>query len=654
MKITTKVIGLLAVFAVYRVDAATPLGALKDYLHEMDKSLYTNTIVEAAKEDNPGDKVLAEITTQCGKLDPKIELDTDDKAKIKELVSVGVQDHQDRITPTALTGDVEYKFTYMDSSGKEEVKIKRKEITDLLGKMAKLRMTQNDLTGMLTVKDTANSVDECAKELDKKKDDLRNGNEDLLIRIVKLIKCLATENAKGTMYESLITQMVKDKADPADCLQAAHAILSSCAKASPSSSNDESAIAELLDINRETDIEVAIGKLTAPVLQAFTTLLFLQRTEKVKNGEVRNLNQYLITRGNARKVMKDTGGKLLLCDDISLEKSGLLALGLTADGITAVTTASTDDAKLNFGTDAYVLPAAVLLDDEGKPVVGTPVIPAPYLEYAINHNELVPANNIIVNGTNGVDSVLTTYGTSLSLKDAATVNVVDLKDPSATEIKGLSEIKGSIVPSVFINDKTKVTASTSADPAGKNTNSEIGDKLEVYGAADPLGAKNFTFDQKAATVIMNSLLANSVPVTDGAATSPDANIDKGPFYAGRIAADNCPGKNSKFTGNMLNSTAAIMLMSGKDGLRAKQALDDIVEVSGDVENTDVANRISAVSEYVIPGFDLDSNGDYVVTGLDATKIDKLDGKTEGTTSEVLKGKGRELLSAISRISKSIK
>lgn len=290
-----------------------------DVLKALDKSV-DSAIIDGTRFG--AEKIIDKIEKQLKVA--KIEYGVKDKEQTAAVLNNGIQDHQDMLTPTALAGEVEYKFTYNNSGTKEEVKIKRKEITDLLGEMASIRMTKSDMDGVLTKNGDLATV---AGTLNSKVENLRKSKAEVLTKIVKLMKCLSDDD----MYKSLSDQMVKDGLkDATDCLNAAHIILKYA--------KDNAVTAKIVYqgstfealrsvVNPATTVDNSVKLLTAPVLQAFTTLLFLQRTSKDNKGEVRDLNKYLVTRGNARTVMKDTSGKLLLCDDISLEGSGLLALG---------------------------------------------------------------------------------------------------------------------------------------------------------------------------------------------------------------------------------------------------------------------------------------------------------------------------------------
>lgn len=95
-----------------------------------------------------------------------------------------------------------------------------------------------------------------------------------------------------------------------------------------------------------------------------------------------------------------------------------------------------------------------------------------------------------------------------------------------------------------------------------------------------------------------------------------------------------------------------MLCSGKDD--SVRALPDTGTQTVGPKRADVAKNISEVSKYVIPGFDVNSAGDYVVTGLNTTKLTKLDGVDSALDNTVLNGKGAKLLAAIKSITKPTK
>lgn len=667
MKIRTKLLGLLAACVFFSshasfISTAGAGGLTPDVLQQLDKGLKT-TLQLCAKEGP--DRVWALIEKQWQKIDDKIKFDSDAKKNATATMASGVQDHQDRITPTALTGDISYKFTYTELGKSEDVKIKRREITDLLGQMASIRLTGADMSSVLTADAGKSELKDIAPALNTAVENLKKEKADVLTRIVKFIRCLANAD----MYKTLATQLASEGlvADTSsskylDSLYAANVILGYTQNTVGKDHVEKnSAVAALQTIvNSKTTMEDAINALTPSVLQAFTTLLFLQRAKGADKGEVKNLNQYLITRGNARKVMKDTGGRLLLCDDISLEASGLLALGWKADGVTALVGST----QLNIGAsaNAYVLPSAVLLDDKGVPIVGTPVIPAPYLEYAINNGKLPSVNNIIVGSTvsDGVRSVLTTYGTSLGLKELATLQTSAVADCADDNNKdntgGLSAAAnaGKLIPSDKIVDAEKIVTTANTNAAGTTTDAAGGTNsdLSFYGVTDPkLGAVKFKFDTKATTVIMNSLLANGISVAAAANGNADVdNIAKGPFYAARILKNNCPGSATEVGSEKLyNSTAAVMLCSGKDMSIRSMAKGSKVKAESGVTDEQVAKRIAAISKYVIPGFDANTNGDYAVTGLDISSIPDLDGTNDSKV--VLTGKGAQLLAAINSISK---
>lgn len=170
-----------------------------------------------------------------------------------------------------------------------------------------------------------------------------------------------------------------------------------------------------------------------------------------------------------------------------------------------------------------------------------------------------------------------------------------------------------------------------------------------------IAKKSFKLDTKAATAIMNSLFANAIVVKDSGAHNSTNNINAGPFYAARIADTDCPDNASPGTvvnSALYDSTAAIMLCSGKDD--SVRALPDTGTQTVGQKRADVAKNISEVSKYVIPGFDVNSAGDYVVTGLNTTKLTKLDGVDSALDNTVLNGKGAKLLAAIKSITKPTK
>lgn len=666
MNMSTKLISVLVACTAFSCDALVLTGQSVngqntkmvpnfkgDVLKALDKSV-DSAIIEGARFG--AEKIIDKIEKQLKAA--KIEYGVKDKEQTTAVLNNGIQDHQDMLTPTALTGEFEYKFTYNNSGTEEEVKIKRREITDLLGEMASIRMTKSDMDGVLTKNGDLATV---ASTLNSKVENLRKSKAEVLTKIVKLMKCLSDDD----MYKSLSNQMAKDGlTDATDCLNAAHVILKYAKdKAGVDRIVYTGSTFEALRsvVNPTTTVDSSVKFLTAPVLQAFTTLLFLQRTSKDNRGEVRDLNKYLVTRGNARTVMKDTAGKLLLCDDISLEGSGLLALGADRDDKDKVVKDLVESLKI--GTEnAYVLPAAVLLDEKtGEPVIGTSVLPAPYLEYAINNGKLLPMNNIIIGVKDGVASVLTTYATSMKLNAKAAVHDKEVDDVIANnDGKGLSGVAGDIVPSARIRTPDKMIISEGdreghVKPSGTTVGGGVSDLLSLYGAPEGIAKKSFKLDTKAATAIMNSLFANAIAVKDGSANNHTNNINAGPFYAARIADTDCPGNDSHGTvvnSVLYDSTAAIMLCSGKDD--SIRALPDTDTQTVGQKKADVAKNISEVSKYVIPGFDVNSAGDYVVTGLNTTKLTKLDGFDSALNNTVLNGKGAKLLAAIKSITKPTK
>lgn len=634
MKMTTKLVSLLATCVVFAGNAHD-IGKIKleaNVIHAFDKSARA-VVAEIAQGKE--DTVIDKINKQLEKISSSHKVDK--SAEVKAFLTGAIQPYQDNITFKALSGDVEYKFKADGSA----VTIKRSEITNLLGEMARLRLTSDDMKTVLEA--TGDDVADCAKTLEAEKKKILDGSLDLRKKIIRLIQCLADNKTLTTGYDELMTQTSAGLGKE-DFLQAANKILLA-AKGLSSVSGALKGLKLIATQDNASNDANALEALTPSVLQAFTTLLFLQRTEKDKKGEVKNLNEYLITRGNAKKVMKDSGYTLLLTDDISLEKSGLLALGVGTD--TTIATA------LNLTNNAYVLPAAVLLDAEGKPVIGTPVLTAPYLEYVINNKKLVPANNIIVGNEGGVTSVLTTYGTQLALKAGIEVQSVDVAAANSSSVDGLSKIENKIVPSDRLTAGAIVAAS-GVDDAGTATSAGDQDNLSAYGSPDK--TKTFKFDTKAATVIMNSLLASGAAY--GAAKKdgdPAVNIATGPYYAARVLDVGCPAKkDDEVKCNVLDSTAAVMLMSASDSIRGSADDDVLAKVTGDVKNENVAQRIANISEVVIPGFDVEeSSGSYVVTGLAASEIKNLDGLASDSkvSSTVIKGKGNLLLNAIQSIQK---
>lgn len=630
MKMTTKLVSLLATCVVFAGNAHD-IGKIKleaNVIHAFDKSARA-VVAEIAQGKE--DTVIDKINKQLEKISSSHKVDK--SAEVKAFLTGAIQPYQDNITFKALSGDVEYKF----KAGGDAVTIKRSEITNLLGEMARLRLTSADMKTVLT-EATGDELADCAKTLNTAQGNILTDRKELLIKIVKLMQCLADDTA----YEILRTSTDATLAEK-DFLYAAHKILVK-AKGATGLAGVLGALHEIT--SSSSGVDKLLSELTPSVLQAFTTLLFLQRTEKDKKGEVKNLNEYLITRGNAKKVMKDSGYTLLLTDDISLEKSGLLALGVGTD--TTIANA------LDLTNNAYVLPAAVLLDAEGKPVIGTPVLTAPYLEYVINNKKLVPANNIIVGNEDGVTSVLTTYGTQLALKAGISV-ATTLDAVNASSVGGLSKIANQIVPSDKLTAKKIVTAGET-DDAGTGTNAEEEDNLSLYG--NPDSKKTFKFDTKAATVIMNSLLASGAAYGGEAKdkSAPAVNIATGPYYAARVLDAGCSvAKSTAVNCEVLDSTAAVMLMSASDSIRGSADKDVLAAVPATgVEDKNVAQRIANISEVVIPGFDVEeSSGSYVVTGLAASEIKNLDGLASDSkvSSTDIKGKGNLLLNAIQSIQK---
>lgn len=636
MKMTTKLVSLLATCVVFAGNAHD-IGKIKleaNVIHAFDKSARA-VVAEIAQGKE--DTVIDKINKQLEKISSSHKVDK--SAEVKAFLTGAIQPYQDNITFKALSGDVEYKFKADGSA----VTIKRSEITNLLGEMARLRLTSNDMKTVLT-EATEDELDNCAKTLEAEKKKILDGSLDLRKKIIRLIQCLADNKTLTTGYDELMTQTSAGLGKE-DFLQAANKILLTAKGLSSVSGALKGLKLIATQDNASNDANI-LKALTPSVLQAFTTLLFLQRTDRDKKGEVKNLNEYLITRGNAKKVMKDSGYTLLLTDDISLEKSGLLALGVGTD--TSIETA------LDLDNSAYVLPAAVLLDAEGKPVIGTPVLTAPYLEYVINNKKLVPANNIIVGNEGGVTSVLTTYGTQLALKAGISV-ATTLDAVNASSVGGLSKIENKIVPSDKLTAKKIVTAGET-DDAGTGTKAEKEDNLSLYG--NPDSKKTFKFDTKAATVIMNSLLASGAAYGGEAKdkSAPAVNIATGPYYAARVLDAGCSvAKSTAVNCEVLDSTAAVMLMSASDSIRGSADKDVLAAVPATgVEDKNVAQRIANISEVVIPGFDVEeSSGSYVVTGLAASEIKNLDGLASDSkvSSTDIKGKGNLLLNAIQSIQK---